>query len=161
MLKTTDPSKLQLYCGDAVGVGTILPPVAVGVGVGVNVITLIDIPLPPHNSVAVGVGVGVSVFVGVGVGVGVIGKSHSNIASKDIVWQYDVGVGVGVGHTPGLKKPSHKSGQSLLQGDGPNNIQGSLKSVDKHQQFSVVDKNNNRPPVPPDQYVCSLYVPAL
>jgi hypothetical protein len=134
VLKTTDPSKLQLYCGDAVGVGTILPPVAVGVGVGVNVITLIDIPLPPQISVAVGVGVGVSVLVGVGVGVGVIGKSHSNIASNDIGSQYDVGIGVGVGHTPELKNPSHKSGQSLLQGVGPNNTQGPSKTLDKHQQ---------------------------
>ena len=104
-------------------------------------ITAVTVKLiPPQGFVWVGVGVtvGVGVFVGVTVGVGVTAQSRT--ATKSIS-QNGVGVGVGVGHGPVPKKESHRSGQELKQGVFPNNKQGPSRTVDKHQQFSVIDEN--------------------
>ena len=76
-------------------------------------------------------------FVGVVVGVGVIPQSRT--ATKSIS-QNGVGVGVGAGQGPTPKKESQRSGHELKQGVFPNNKQGPSKTVDKHQQFSVIDE---------------------
>jgi hypothetical protein len=113
--------------------------VGVGLGVGVIVIALTVNEIPPQGFVGVTVGVGVIVGVTLGVGVGVGLTAQLKTALKSIL-QTDVGDGVGDGQEPAVKKLSHKSGQELTHGDLPNNKQLPSKTVDKHQEFDVIDE---------------------
>jgi hypothetical protein len=135
VLKVTKPVKLQGLVISGVGVG-VKDIVGVGVGVNVNPLATIESPKQGFIGDVVGVGVGVGVVVGVTVGVGV--TAQSKIASKSIL-QTCVGVGVGVGQVPLLKKESQRSGQELRQGLLPNKRQGPSKTVDKHQQLSIIE----------------------
>jgi hypothetical protein len=60
------------------------------------------------------------------------GTLQLKIASKFNALQGIVGLGVGVGHITFEKYVSHKSGQTLTQGDLPNKRQSPSKTVDKH-----------------------------
>ena len=136
-VNVTSPEKLNGLVTDGVLVG-----VGVNVEVGVGVTPVIDAPIPTilQKFVTVGVGVGVGVNDDVGVGVGVGSYKQSKIASKLKVSQFVVGLGVGVGQTPLKNISSHKSGQTLVHGDFPDNKHVPPRAFDKHQEFDDIEK---------------------
>ena len=86
---------------------------------------------PPQGFVGVGVGVGVMVGVGLGDGSGGGGiLKQSNTASKSKV-SHGFG-GIGVTHSPSLKKLESKSGHCEVELKGPQRSQLPPKVDDKH-----------------------------